>query len=113
MSCHWNPTKEEIEEWLDKKLHEFVTQENKTLQISMKRWLDRYIYTEIHEILFASFLSELYNWIARLSDSGGRYNLDQLIVWTPKLVCRLEASKDKVARPVDHWLNRINRRIYH
>jgi len=38
---HWNPTKEEIEDWLDQKLHKFVIQENKTPQISKKRWLDR------------------------------------------------------------------------
>lgn len=72
MSCYWNPTKEEIEEWLDKKLHEFMTQGNKTLQISEKRWLDRYVYTEIHEIFFASFSYELHEWIARLADSQGR-----------------------------------------
>ena len=35
--------KKEIEEWLDKKLHEFVTQENRTLQLSEKRWLDHYM----------------------------------------------------------------------
>jgi len=99
--------KKEIEEWLDQKLHEFVVQENKTPQISEKRWLDRYVYTEIQEIFFASFSSELYDWIARLADSQGRYKLDQPIVWTLELVDRLEASEDKIARAVDHWLDRI------
>jgi len=62
---------------------------------------------EIHEIFFASFSSKLYDWIVRLADSQGRYKLDQPIVWTPELVHRLEASKDKIARVVNHWLNRI------
>ena len=44
-----------------------------------------------------SFSSELYEWIARLADSQGRYKLDQQIVWTPELVRRLEASEDKIA----------------
>lgn len=92
MSCHSNPMKEEIEEWLDKKLHGFVTKENRSPQISKKRWLDRYVYTKIHKKLFASFLSELYNWIARFTDSQGRYKLDQPIVWTPESMRRLEAS---------------------
>ena len=61
MSKHRNPTKKEIEEWLDQKLHEFMVQENKTLQIYEKRWLDHYVYMEIHEIFFASFSSELYD----------------------------------------------------
>jgi len=25
MSHHWNPTKNEIEDWLDRKIHEFTT----------------------------------------------------------------------------------------
>jgi len=29
MSHHWNPTKKEIEKWLDRKIHEFATQEKK------------------------------------------------------------------------------------
>jgi len=99
---HSNPTKNEIEGWLDQKLHEFVAQENITPQISEKRWSDRYVYTEIHEIFFTSFSLELYDWIARLADSQGRYKLDQPIVWTPELVRRLEASEDKITRAIDH-----------
>jgi len=28
MSHHWDPNKKEIEEWLDRKIHEFIAQEN-------------------------------------------------------------------------------------
>ena len=69
--------------------------------------MDHYVYTKIHEILFTSFPSELYEWIVRLADSQGRYKLDQLIVWTLESVCRLEASEDKITRVVDHWLDQI------
>jgi len=62
---------------------------------------------EIHGIFFASFPFELYEWIAKLGNSQGRCRLDKQIVWTPDLVCRLEASKDKIACIVDHWLNQI------
>jgi len=68
-SEHWNPTKKEIEDWLDQKLHEFVTQEDRTPQITKKRFLDCYVYTEIHKIFFVTFSLELYDWIARLADS--------------------------------------------
>ena len=53
--------KKKLEEWLDQKLHKFVVQENRNPRISEERRLDRYIYTEIHEIFFASFSSELYD----------------------------------------------------
>ena len=91
MSCHWNPTKKEIEEWLDKKIHEFAAQENRNMQVSKEQWLERYLYMEIHEIFFASFPSKLYEWIAKLTDIQGRCRLDKPLVWTPELVRRLEA----------------------
>ena len=96
-----------MEEWLDKKIHEFARQENRTLQVSEKMWLDCYVYMEIHEILFATFPSELYEWVVRLANSQGRCMLDQPIVWTPELVHRLEVSEDKIAQAMDHWLNWI------
>ena len=49
----------------------------------------------------------MYEWIPKLTDSQGRCNLNNPIVWTPELVCRLEASEDKIVRVVDHWLDRI------
>jgi len=72
MSYHWNPTKKGIEDWLDRKIHEFTTQENMNLQLSREEWLDYYLYTEIHKIFFTSFPSELYKWIVKLADSQTR-----------------------------------------
>ena len=107
MSYHWNLTKKGIEGWLDRKIHEFTAQENKNLWLSKGEWLDCYLYTEIHQIFFASFPSKLYEWIAKLVDSQARCRLDKPIVWTPELVCRLEALEDKIVRAMDHWLDRI------
>ena len=82
MLHHWNPTKKEIEDWLDRKIHEFAVQENMNPRLMKEQWLDRYMYTEIHEIFFCSFPVELYEWIAKLGDGQGRWRLDNLIVWT-------------------------------
>jgi len=62
---------------------------------------------EIHEFFFSSFPFELYKWITKLADNEGRCRLDKPIVWTPKLVRRLEALEYNMACTVDHWLNRI------
>jgi len=43
----------------------------------------------------------------KLADSQGRWKLDGPIVWTPELVKRLEASEDKIARAIDHWLDHM------
>ena len=92
---------------MDKNIHEVATQGNKTPQVSKEQWLECYLYMKIHEIFFASFPSELYEWITKLADNQGRCRLDKPIVWTPKLVHRLEASEDRIARAVDHCLDQI------
>lgn len=107
MSYHWNLNKNEIEGWLDMRIHEFAVQENRNPQLSKEEWLDYYLYTEIHEIFFASFPTELYEWIAKLAHTQGRWKLDNPIVWTLELVRKLEPSKHKIACAIDHWLNQI------
>ena len=42
-----------------------------------------------------------------MTDDQGRWRLNGSIAWTPKLVRRLEALDDKIARVVDHWLDHI------
>ena len=105
MSYRWNLKKKGIEEWLDRKIQVFTVQENRNPRLSKEEWLDCYLYTEIHENFFASFPSTLYKWIAKLADSQGRCRLNKPIVWAPELVRRLEATEDKIARAVDHWLD--------
>ena len=71
--------------------------------------MDRYLYREIHEIFLYTFLIELYEWIAKLASGQGSCRLDGPIVWTPELVWRLKASKDKIMHVVSHWLDRVIR----
>ena len=80
MSYIWNLTKKEIEDWLDRKIDEFVVQENKNLWLSKEKWLEFYLCIEIHEIFFASFPPELYEWIVKLADNQGRWKLNGHIV---------------------------------
>lgn len=44
MLHHWNLTKNKIEKWLDRKIHEFVEQENENLCLSKEDLLNRYLY---------------------------------------------------------------------
>jgi len=59
---------------------------------------------EIHEIFFVSFPTELYEWIAKLADSQGRWKLDGPTMWTLELVQRMGASEDNIVRTIYHWL---------
>ncbi len=51
---------------------------------------------------------ELYEQITKLADYQERWRLDSPIVWTPKLVRRLEASEDKIPHSVDHSLDHVS-----
>ena len=67
--CFWNPSKEEIEQWVNSKEKEFIERENINPQLSVEDWLQRYIFTDLHEILFATFPSELHAWLSRLAEN--------------------------------------------
>jgi hypothetical protein len=51
----WRPTKEEIGQWLDTKEIKFVVDQNKNPWINTEKWLQRYVFTDLHEIFFADF----------------------------------------------------------
>jgi len=74
------PTKKEIEKWIDRKLHEFAAQENRNLCLSKEEWLQRYLYTKEHKVLFFSFSCELYKWLAKLADGQPTWKLDNPIM---------------------------------
>jgi len=84
-----------------------MAQENRNPCRSKEKWLNRYLYTEIHKIFLCTFPIGLYAWLAKFIDSQGRWKLDNLIVWTLELVQRLEPPEKNIAWVVDHWLDRI------
>lgn len=103
----WIPTKKEIENQIDQKLHKFATQENRTLHLSEEQWLQRYLYTKEHEVFLSSFLCELYEWLAKLVDGQPTWKLDNPIVWTLELVKCMKESENKAAKAVNYWINSI------
>jgi hypothetical protein len=51
----WYPSKEEIKDWLTAKEHEFSLWETQGLRVNVKRWKDKYLYTNMHETFFVEF----------------------------------------------------------
>jgi hypothetical protein len=64
----WRPTKEEIGWWLEMKECEFSRDQNKNPWISLEQWLQRYVFTDLHEIFFVEFLIVLVEWLQRLAE---------------------------------------------
>ena len=82
----WHPLKEEIENWVEAKEKEFVEKENRNVRILTKKWLQRYVFSDIHEIFFATFPTELHAWLSRLAKNETFSHSDRLAKWTLELI---------------------------
>ena len=65
----WHPELSEIEAWFENKAKEFTEAENRNPNRDSEEWLQKYIYIDVHEVLFAMFPSKLHSWVERLADS--------------------------------------------
>ena len=81
MFC-WNPTRDELNEWVVSKEKEFAERENKSPRLSTNDWLQKHIITDLHAIFFATFGNELYDWLSKLTDMS-IFKKKRNIVWTP------------------------------
>jgi len=66
----WRPTREEIEEWLEKKEIKFAKRENINPRYDAKRWLYKYINSYLHEIFFVEFPIILAEWLLSLCENN-------------------------------------------
>ena len=86
---HWRPEKKEIEEWFEKKVQEYAVKENRSTKFTTNKWKNKYIFTEIYEILFVSLATELQEWLARLVDFQTCWKDERVTQWSPELFQQL------------------------
>ena len=77
----WHPELSEIEAWFETKVKEFEETKNRNPNHDSEAWLQKYIYTDVHEVFFVTFPSELHSWLARLADSTGYIQSDKPMQW--------------------------------
>ena len=65
----WNPTKVEIEGWLRTKELEFAQKYNRNPRITPRKYLDKYVFIDLHEVFFYNFPHLLQEWLLRLKDN--------------------------------------------
>ena len=65
----WHPELSEIKYWFETKVKEFAEAESRNPNRDSEPCLQKYIYTDIHEVFFTTFPSELHSWIERLAAS--------------------------------------------
>jgi hypothetical protein len=77
----WRPTKEEIREWWNTKEIEFAVDQNHNPRINAEEWLQRYVFTDLHEIFFVDFSNVLVEWIQRFIEQDWKilnYGFEEL-----------------------------------
>jgi hypothetical protein len=52
----WNTTKEEIERCLKTKEHKFEQKDKKKPKLTPRKYIDKYMFSELHEVFFCYFL---------------------------------------------------------
>ena len=63
---HWRLEKLELEDWFERQIHEFFVKENHNMKLTIEEWKKKYIFTEVYEIFFVTFVHELQEWLERL-----------------------------------------------
>jgi hypothetical protein len=79
----WNPTKVEIKRWLKMKELEFVQKENKNPKITPFKYLEKYVFSDLHEVFFYDFPHLLHEWLLRLKYNHPTNRIRQMsgILW--------------------------------
>ena len=103
----WHPSREEIENWVESKEKEFTEQENRNLRLSAEDLLQSYVFTDLHEIFFATFPTELHVWLSILAENKTSIRSDRPAEWTPKAILNLKHIDNSISRAIDLWLNSL------
>ena len=103
----WHPSKEEIENQVEAKEKEFAEKENKNPKLSLEDWLQRYLFTDLHEIFFATFPYELQAWLLRVVDSETSNRSDRPTQWTLEEIQRLEQTYNSISCTIEFWMNSL------
>ena len=83
---HWRPNKKEIDEWFENKIQEFAVRENRSANLTIEKWKNKYIFIEIYEIFFVTFAVQLQEWLARFVDLQKCWKDERITLWAPELI---------------------------
>lgn len=64
----------------------FAAKENRSRRRSNKDWLQDHIFSDLHEHFFAKFPIFLSEWMLKLKDISGTWNISIKGEWTPEKI---------------------------
>ena len=103
----WRPIKLEIQQWVDFKALEFAREENEGSWLNPAKWLERYLYTDIHEIFFFEFHILLYEWFFKWPTQWKKFQERESREWSPQLIQQLKRTSNPISKSIDFLVDSI------
>ena len=72
----------------------------------MEQFLQRYVFSDVHEIFFGTIHIELHQWLSRLIERRTNFQENQFPPWTPARIAILKRVNNAISRAVDFWTAR-------
>ena len=92
---------------MESKMLEFAQDESTRSWLSAENWLDRYIYTYIHEIIFAEFPIVLQECFSILVTRQTKFQRREVVEWSAQLIHELTGVSNPISRAIDFWVDNI------
>ena len=83
-----------------------MQKDNKNPNLTPHKYLDKYVFSNLHEVFFYDFPHVLQEWLLRLKDNHPMNQIIQ-IKWNPVEITQLQQVDNKFTRTVDFWLESI------
>lgn len=97
----WNPSKKEMDYWIEEKEEEFARQETRNLRLNPKKWKQRYLFSGLHEAFVAEFPTVLYQWLKRQAKIISIRLFQERIVWNQEVLNKLRSVDNCWYRTVE------------
>ena len=75
--------------------------------MSTKKWLQKYIFIDQHEIFFSAFANKSHEWLSRLAENQTDFKHEERTTWNPEFIKQLQVTNYKISRVVDYWIDII------
>jgi hypothetical protein len=106
MFMPWNPMKVDIERWLKTKELEFAQKEKKNPKFTPHKYLNKYVFSDLHEVFFCEFMHLLQEWLLRLKRNHLTNQIRQL-EWHLVEITELQQVNNKFMCAIYFWLDSI------
>jgi hypothetical protein len=79
----------------------------------VKRWKDKYLYTDMHEMFFVEFPCFLYEWMKRKTTTNSALWPLEPVVWDQDTLDRVKELDNKWTQAIEFWFYSSKGGIYY